>query len=241
MEQRYLRVSEAVAEAYPDLRIAAVTARGVDNRTYPADLLLRVFEAEDRLRARLTLEQLDDHPHVRAWRDTYRSFGVKPRSYRPTAEALARRVLRGDPLPNLSPVVDTYLVSCLDHLLPIGGYDVERLDGDIHLECSEGGEPFVPIGAAATEYTKPGEIVYRDANRVLTRRWNYRDADHAKITADSSDVVLCLEAASELITTDSLRTAAEELRGALEALGPYSVDCVVHDVRCDGLECPLAV
>ncbi|HKX46011.1 MAG TPA: hypothetical protein VJP77_04865, partial [Planctomycetota bacterium] len=70
--------------------------------------------------------------------------------------------------------------------------------------------PFEPIGGGA-EATEPGEVVYRDAARVLTRRWNYRDGDATKIGAATREFVVMLESPSPAIDPAAVAAATEDL------------------------------
>ena len=56
--------------------------------------------------ARLTMESLAGHPTVNALRKLFRAAGCDPTRYRPSSEALLRRVLKGEELPALHPLVD---------------------------------------------------------------------------------------------------------------------------------------
>ncbi|HKH48658.1 MAG TPA: phenylalanine--tRNA ligase beta subunit-related protein, partial [Thermoanaerobaculia bacterium] len=144
-----------------------------------------------------TPEALAEVKNVSVWREAYKAFGAKPTKFRPTHEALARRLLKDGVWPDINPVVDIYLTNQIDHLLPHGGYDATALAGDLKLYVSPGNEPFEPLGGGQ-EATEPGEVVYRDQQRVLTRRWNYRDCDATKITEQTTDFVLMIEAPGEI-------------------------------------------
>ncbi len=89
-------------------------------------------------------------------------------------------------------------------MLPIGGYDLEKISGDITLRFSKGDETFLPIGGQNPETTRPGEIVYSDDKIILTRNWNYRDSDHTKITEYSKNIILISEAALSNISPGDL-------------------------------------
>jgi DNA/RNA-binding domain of Phe-tRNA-synthetase-like protein len=62
-------------------------------------------------RTRLTMESLSSHPPIAALRKLFRSAGCDPTRYRISSEALLRRILKGEELPALSPMVD--LNNCL--------------------------------------------------------------------------------------------------------------------------------
>jgi DNA/RNA-binding domain of Phe-tRNA-synthetase-like protein len=63
-------------------------------------------EVVRRVRARLTLETLAADPTVSALRKLFKAAGCDPTRYRPSSEALLRRVLKGEELPALHPFVD---------------------------------------------------------------------------------------------------------------------------------------
>jgi DNA/RNA-binding domain of Phe-tRNA-synthetase-like protein len=57
-------------------------------------------------RERLGLKSLATDPTVAGLRKLFRAAGTDPTRYRPSSEALLRRVLKGDELPAISPLVD---------------------------------------------------------------------------------------------------------------------------------------
>lgn len=215
-----LKIAETIQKKYPDLKIGAVIARDITNRKSDPILEQLKKETEDKLRdSEWTSERLLEHPFIAAWRDTYRSFGVKPKEYPPTAESLIKRVLKGNPLPQISVAVDAYLVVELECFLPIGGYDLDAIEGDIVLRFSPGNEPFTPIGGG-NKITKPEEVVYSDDKRVLTVRWNFLDCDETKITLGTKNFILCIEAADSRIPAEVLEKATVKLRDVLEKFCP---------------------
>jgi DNA/RNA-binding domain of Phe-tRNA-synthetase-like protein len=205
-----LKVSDEMAQRYPDLRISFLTVRGMDNTGESEALGNELREAEQRFRGQFADQPaLEADRRILAWREAYQSFGVNPKKFRPSAEALLRRVVKGDPVPWISKAVNAYLLAELFYLLPVGGYDVTGVKGDVHLRLSKGGESFTAIGSDKPEQTDAGEVVYADDEKVLTRRWNFRDCDQAKVTTGSKDIALFVEATSAAIQTEELTGLAE--------------------------------
>ena len=68
-------------------------------------------EAARRTRAELELAQLAAEPATAALRRLFRAAGCDPSRYRPSSEALLRRLLKGGELPAIHPLVD--LNNCL--------------------------------------------------------------------------------------------------------------------------------
>jgi DNA/RNA-binding domain of Phe-tRNA-synthetase-like protein len=68
-------------------------------------------ESSERARSRFQPESLSADPTVAALRSLFRAAGCDPTRYRPSSEALLRRVLKGEDLPAIHPLVD--LNNCL--------------------------------------------------------------------------------------------------------------------------------
>jgi DNA/RNA-binding domain of Phe-tRNA-synthetase-like protein len=206
------KISNDVVLAYPDLKIAILTGTGVKISSVNNEIEALKRKIESEIRNKFSLETLIEHPFIAAWRDTYRSFGVKPKKYNPTAEALVRRILHGEPIPTINTLVDSYLIVEAEYLLPIGGYDLDKIEGDIHLRYSPGGEQFVPLGRPEElEVTNSNEIVYSDDKKILTRKWNYKDCEQTKITLSTTRVALFMEIADKRIPIETLEKAIKRL------------------------------
>ena len=77
----------------------------------PALLTAAAARVVDRLRGELQVETLSAHPVIAGLRKLFKAAGCDPTRYRPSSEALARRLLKGEVMPVISPLVD--LNNCL--------------------------------------------------------------------------------------------------------------------------------
>jgi DNA/RNA-binding domain of Phe-tRNA-synthetase-like protein len=208
-----LNVSEDVLRLFPRIRLGllrgSISAPRGDLHGTVNDLRAKALASLNALAP--AAEALAEVKNIAVWREAYKTFGAKPTKFRPTHEAMARRLLKDGAWPDINPIVDIYLTNQIDHLLPHGGYDATTLAGDLSLYVSPGNEPFEPLGGGQ-EVTEPGEIVYRDQQRVLTRRWNYRDCDATKITELTTDFILMIEA-TEAIEASVVEAACSDLAG----------------------------
>ena len=83
-----------------------------------SEALLEVSrEVAGRVRTDFELETLSTHPTVAALRRLFRAAGCDPTRYRPSSEALLRRLLKGEELPTINPLVD--LNNCLSASLAV--------------------------------------------------------------------------------------------------------------------------
>jgi DNA/RNA-binding domain of Phe-tRNA-synthetase-like protein len=207
-----LTIEKPVLNLFPALTIGVITGEILEDCS---EVMLKIERWRREALSRLQklapdIDHLMQHPHIIAWRSAYGAFGVKAKTYKPTHEAFARRLLKGAEWPNINPLVDIYLTNQVAHLLPHGGFDVAALVGDLRLTVSEAGEPFEPLGGGL-EYTQAGEVVYRDDQRVVTRRFNFRDAEATKIDYGTKKVVLLIESPSNEIPWETIENAVREL------------------------------
>ena len=89
-----ITVSEEIKERCPQYRGAAVYATVV-NTPYCEGLWNEIADFTAQLRATEDTESIKQQKAIVATRDAYRACGKDPSRYRPSAEALRRRLLRG--------------------------------------------------------------------------------------------------------------------------------------------------
>ncbi len=94
------------------------------------------------VRRELAIGGLAEHPPVAAMRRLFRGAGCDPTRYRPSSEALLRRLLKGSELPAISPLVD--LNNCLSARLavPCCVMDEERVAAPFVLRAGREGESY---------------------------------------------------------------------------------------------------
>jgi DNA/RNA-binding domain of Phe-tRNA-synthetase-like protein len=181
-------------ERFPEFRVAVVIAEGLSIGERDAPLEAEIAAAEARTRLRWAGTELSAIPGVAAWRTAYRAFGIKKTSYRSSVERLLKRVLAGEALPRVNALVDFYNMVSLDEGLCLGCDDLDRVQGDLAFRFSRPGDSFIDMGAAEGEDPndppKPGEVVYADAEKMLCRRWNWRQDARSAVTPATRRVVL---------------------------------------------------
>lgn len=189
-----ISISPEVFAKFPAYRRGIVIAHGIHNGPSPDELIVRLREAENALCAQLSPENIAAHPKIESWREAYRSLGVKPTEFRPSMEALVRRVLKKDPLPAISKIVDLGNLVSIQHLVPIGAHAIDQLNDDMDLRPASGTEIFEPFGSEAVEHPNPAEIIFVEGQTVLTRRWTWRQSKHTLILPETSAIEFNVDA-----------------------------------------------
>jgi DNA/RNA-binding domain of Phe-tRNA-synthetase-like protein len=171
---------------------------------------------------------LEQNPFIQAWRRAYKKFGVDPLEEKPSAEALITRLLKGKGFPTINTAVDSYNLVSVKHVIPMGAYDADQLEGDIELRLSKQGERFIPL-CESEQALKEGIIVYADSKKVLTRDFNNRDSDLTKITLGTKNILLTVDGLPEFgresvltATTEAAELIARTCQGKIESLQVFS-------------------
>ncbi|MBI4961889.1 MAG: hypothetical protein HY913_01295 [Desulfomonile tiedjei] len=187
-DDKYCAISQEVFDLFPGYVRGVVVAQGLTNGESPEELGSLLRSAEDSVRQALNLEKLAEHPRMASWREAYRAFGAKPSKFRPSIEAMVRRVLKNDKIPSINALVDIGNVVSLNHLVPAGGHAIDVLTQDMSLRAATGDEEFVPLDSDQAENPLPGEIIFVEGKTVLTRRWTWRQAKHTLVVPSTTAI-----------------------------------------------------
>lgn len=207
----HLRIDSEIFEQYPGLLLGVLVLTGVNNSGQDDELNQQLASAQAKVRQNLAGVTLSEHPRIASWREAYRAFGVKAKQYPSSIENLLKRVLKGEELRSINPLVDLYNVVSLRHLVPVGGEDLDALKGDLRLRVAGEDEPAVHLlGDNEAKPPKPGEVMYADDAGAICRRFNWKEADRSKLTEQTKRAVLVVEALPP-VTEEELQAALDEL------------------------------
>ena len=103
------------------------------------------------------------------------------------------RALSGETLPRINRLVDIYNAVSVQHAIPVGGEDLDRVAGPVRLAAATGDEPFDD-----DEYPRPGEIVWADTLGVTCRRWNWRQCRRTRLVEGTTRAYFLFDALPRL-------------------------------------------
>lgn len=154
-------VSKEIENVCPNFVGACVEAQ-VKNSSYCAELWQEINALGEHYREVLSTETLKAISGIEATRRVYRACGKDPSRYRPAAEALIRRQLKGKDLYQIDTLVDLVNLASIRYGYSIGGFDADKFQGDtLTLGVGREGEPYEGIGRGMINIA--GLPVYRDA------------------------------------------------------------------------------
>ena len=156
-----IEVSEELKGKCPEFKGVAVEA-WVTNNSYSKELWQEIDAFTQLLRQESDVDDCKEQYAIAATRTAYRRCGKDPSRYRPSAEALRRRLLRGIELYQIDTLVDIINLVSLQTGFSIGGFDGDKIVGNkLVLGIGQEGEPYEGIGRGVLNID--GLPVYRDA------------------------------------------------------------------------------
>lgn len=130
----------------PGVKLGALEADEVQVVAVEMALAKFMEEVCDRKRREFTLESLAEAPEIRMVRAMFREWDMDPSKYRPSSEALLRRVVQGKGLYRVSNVVDICNLGSIEFGCPFGCYDRSRICAPIEFRHGAAGETYEGIG-----------------------------------------------------------------------------------------------
>ena len=206
-----LVIDDAMFDEFPELILGVVVLHGVDNAQDNAEITELLRAAEASLPGKFGGTPIIEHPHIATWREAYRRFGARPKDYPSSIENIARRVSNGAKIGHINNLVSLYNAVSLRHLVPVGGEDLDRISGDVVLARAGEDEPaIVLLGEKEPRAPRAGEVIYKDDLGAICRRWNWKEADRTRLTHETTNAFLVIEALPP-VSRETVEAAIGEL------------------------------
>jgi len=158
---RKITISDELAGKVSELQLSCILC---DVVPVPVNVQLwdEIQQRIDEIASTISIEQISQLPAISASRKAYKACGKDPARYRLSAEALLRRVVNRNELYQINNVVDALNLVSISTGFSIGGYDDDKIEGDVVFGIGQPGEPYFGIGRG--ELNIEGMPVFRDAN-----------------------------------------------------------------------------
>ena len=181
-------ISDKLKSAAPDYFMVLVEA-DVTNSVTSDSLWQEIEDYSAYLRENLELSQVNKRPGIVATRNAYKACGKDPNRYRPSSEALCRRIVRGMELYKIDTLVDLVNLLSMKSGYSVSGFDRDKIAGDtLTIGVGEEGEPFEGIGRGPLNIA--GMPVCRDAVGGIGTPTS--DNERTKIDLNTTHAVICI-------------------------------------------------
>jgi DNA/RNA-binding domain of Phe-tRNA-synthetase-like protein len=181
-------VTEEIKSVCPEFVGLAFEAQ-ITNTPFSEELWKEIEKVGEDYRKRLTTDSLKDITSIAATRRIYKLCGKDPSRYRPAAEALIRRVLKGQDLYRIDVAVDLINLASMAYGYSIGGFDADQIVGNVlSLGIGQKDEPYEGIGRGILNIE--GLPVYRDQVGGIGTPTS--DHERTKITLDTTHLLVLI-------------------------------------------------
>jgi len=204
-------ISNKIREACPQLVLATIICE-VKNSDTSSEFWSEMEAEIQRIKSVYALEDINKRPEIAATRKVYKILGKDPNRYRPSAEALCRRILREIPIYKVSTLVDVINLVSIRSGFSIGGFDLEKIQGSIQLGVGTADEEFEAIGRGLLNVE--GLPLYSDETGGIGTPTS--DNERTKIERDSTRLLLIINGYSG---RSGLQDAVDY---SIELLGKYA-------------------
>ncbi len=153
-------IQEELMNLLHSLRLGVITA-GIKCEPSSNKFRKKIENTVIEIRNQLNLDEIKNLEAVASARDAYKKIGNDPNRYRPSADALLRRIVKGSDIYRINNVVDALNLISIVSGFSIGGYDADKIEENIELGIGKKDEPYKGIGRG--EVNISNLLVLRDA------------------------------------------------------------------------------
>ena len=186
----YLQLDEGLKARISGVTFGMVTISGVTVRERD-ERLWRQIEALCLQQGReFALDRLSEYEQITSVRGLQKSFGFDPTRYRPSSEALLRRVLKGQGLYQINSAVDVNNLCSLEYLLPMCIYDLRHVVGRVVVRVGEPGEEYPGIGRQV--FQAAHKVIIADDYGIMGS--TVSDSERTRVTTATTDILMAIYA-----------------------------------------------
>lgn len=128
-----LSIDPEIKSFLPNIRLGVIQGK-VNIEQSPSALLEQVHDLTSRISNETQLDEIHSIDAIKSSRNAYKLLGKEPSRYRPSAEALYRRIIQGKGMYFINCVVDIINLISMQTGFSIGGYDASKIKGKIMLK-----------------------------------------------------------------------------------------------------------
>lgn len=209
--------SDKIKNAAPNLKVLQIEAK-VTNQPTSDELWKEIERASEDLKNRYELQELNKRNSISATRKVYKALGKDPNRYRPSAEALGRRILNGKGIYRLTSLIDIINLISIETGYSIGGFDADKIEGDnLILDVGTHEDIFNAIGRGILNIE--GLPVYRDEIGGIGTPTS--DEERTKLTPDTVRLLMLVNIYGEEESPEKVEKIVQDLLKRYASLSSF--------------------
>ncbi len=182
-----LTIGDEIKSFAPEYSVSIITAE-ITNTESDEKLWLLIDNELKSFENRIKIEDISKLPGIYEMRQLYKNTGKDPNRYRPSSEALCRRIVNKKGLYKINTLVDIINYVSIVSGFSIGGFDYEKVMGNVSLGIGKEGEQFEAIGRGLLNIE--GLPVYRDEEGCIGTPTS--DEERTKLSMETKKVLIII-------------------------------------------------
>ncbi|TWT03397.1 hypothetical protein FQV26_17320 [Planococcus sp. CPCC 101016] len=128
-----LTIDPQINKILSDFKIGVIHYNNITVSDSPQMLKGRLQLFQEQLYFDLEDKDLAEFPGLLEWQLIWKALGADPSRYRPSAEALYRRIKKQNYLSTVNSAIDMNSFLSLQYEIPLGLYDADKIAGDVEI------------------------------------------------------------------------------------------------------------
>lgn len=204
-----IQISSKIKSQIPDFKVGCITYHDIVIGDSPQMFQGRLKLFQESIMFDFDTKELTDFPGLKEWRSVFKKLGIDPSRYRPSSEALYRRLKKQEYIPYIHSAADLNNFFSLQYEIPSGIYDLETISGQITVD----------IGAEGDGYEGLNNRFINMGDKLLTRDKKgpfgspITDSKRTAVTRDTTSAIqlLYLKPSMSVKEGKQLLQATEEM------------------------------
>ncbi|ANU23941.1 B3/4 domain-containing protein [Planococcus donghaensis] len=180
-----LTIDPQINETLSDFKIGVIHYNNITVSDSPQMLKGRLQLFQEQLYFELEDKEITDFPGLLEWQLIWKALGADPSRYRPSAEALYRRIKKQNYLAAINSAVDMNSFLSLQYEIPLGLYDADKVEGDIEIAVGTSTDRYEGLNNRINTLT--GILVSKDAQGAFGSP--YVDSKRTAVTEQTKNAV----------------------------------------------------
>ncbi|WP_277587155.1 B3/B4 domain-containing protein [Psychrobacillus antarcticus] len=128
-----VKLDDSIVKIEPTFKIGIIHYTKIVVTSSPQMLKGRLQLFQEQLFFEMDDKVVTDFDGIKEWRALWKKFGADPNRYRPSMEAMYRRIAKQNYITPMHSAVDLNNFFSMQYEIPMGIYDVAKIQGDITL------------------------------------------------------------------------------------------------------------
>jgi DNA/RNA-binding domain of Phe-tRNA-synthetase-like protein len=180
-----IQLSQEIIERIPNFKLGVIEYKNIIVGESPQMLRGRLQLFQESIYFDLENKPVTELPGIQEWRSIFKKNSKDPNRYRPSVEALYRRIQKQNYLSSVQSAIDINNFFSLQYQVPIGIYDQKCLNGPVTIRFGGDGEEYMGLNGRLNSLHNL--IVSSDEDGAFGSP--FVDSDRAPVTNDTKQAL----------------------------------------------------